>query len=557
MPTIGIWIIIQLMISKMAGESFNQPKFSSLPTWNPNATYFAAGNISGNAIYNIFITTDNTIYIPLLDCWCVRIWLEEGSIVPSRNISLSSRLPNSIFVTSNNDIYVSIGGSPYSIDAWTLNATSSISSMPVDGPCFSLFVDIEDNLYCSLNTLHKVVTSSIIGSTNSTTIIAGTGNAGSSSDMLDGPRGIFIDRNLSLYVADCNNNRIQLFYFGQSNGITIVNSTEVIRLTPLNCPSGITLDADGYLYITDRYNNRVVASGPNGFHCVVGCSGSADSTSYGLQQPSALSFDSYGNLFVVDTYHDRIQKFLLTTNLSGNILVFLDTILSEDIESTTAVMSIQQTSSSFLAPTCSNSVTIGSYCNVTSTSCDILQPCQNNASCMNTNTSSNGYICSCLSGFYGLQCQIDNRPCKSYTCWNNGICNETSNTEFICICSSGWQGNNCEIQTNYCQNVTCQNNGVCRSLTKNYTCECLGDSYSGRYCQIESNTLVFHQTISKSFAFIAIIAMASVMMIVIVMDIMKYCFGIDVINKDLKRIRQRTKVRKRKTPIVIRFIYVN
>ncbi|CAF3991505.1 unnamed protein product [Adineta steineri] len=489
MPPIGIWIIIQLMISKMAGESFNQPKFSSLPTWNPNATYFAAGNISGNAIYNIFITTDNTIYIPLLDC--------------------CSRLPNSIFVTSNNDIYVSIGGSPYSIDAWTLNATSSISSMPVDGPCFSLFVDIEDNLYCSLNTLHKVVTSSIIGSTNSTTIIAGTGNAGSSSDMLDGPRGIFIDRNLSLYVADCNNNRIQLFYFGQSNGITIVNSTEVIRLTPLNCPSGITLDADGYLYITDRYNNRVVASGPNGFHCVVGCSGSADSTSYGLQQPSALSFDSYGNLFVVDTYHDRIQKFLLTTNLSGN------------------------------------------------TSCDILQPCQNNASCIDSNTSSNGYICSCLSGFYGLQCQIDNRPCKSYTCWNNGICHEISNTEFICICSSGWQGSNCEIQTNYCQNVTCQNNGVCRSLTKNYTCECLGDSYSGRYCQIESNTLVFHQTISKSFAFIAIIAMASVMMIVIVMDIMKYCFGIDVISKDLKRIRQRTKVRKRKTPIIIRFIYVN
>ncbi|CAF1234161.1 unnamed protein product [Adineta steineri] len=138
-----------------------------------------------------------------------------------------------------------------------------------------------------------------------------------------------------------------------------------------------------------------------------------------------------------------------------------------------------------------------------------------------------------------------------------GICNETSKTEFICICSLGWQGSNCEIQTNYCQNVTCQNNGVCRSLTKNYTCECLGDSYSGRYCQIESNTLVFHQTISKSFAFIAIIAMASVMMIVIVMDIMKYCFGIDVISKDLKRIRQRTKVRKRKTPIIIRFIYVN
>ncbi|CAF0838920.1 unnamed protein product [Adineta steineri] len=555
MPTIGIWIIIQLMISKMAGESFNQPKFSSLPTWNPNATTFASGYTTGNLIYSIFISTNNTVYVPLLGFWCVRIWL-EGSIVPFRDISTSPRYPYSVFVTSNNDIYVNTGNSPCSVDKWTLNATNSISSMFVDDACFSLFVDVEDNLYCSLYNLHKVIKYSVNGSANPATTIAGTGNAGLSSNMLYGPRGIFVDRNLSLYVADCNNNRIQFFYFDQSSGVTIVNSTEVIGTTSLNYPSGITLDADGYLYITDCNNHRIVASGPNGFYCVVGCSGSG-STSYQLNQPSTLSFDSYGNLFVVDTNNERIQKFLLTTNLSGNILVFLDTILSEDIESTTAVMSIQQTSSSFLAPTCSNSITIGSYCNVTSTSCDILQPCQNNASCIDTNTTSNGYNCSCLSGFYGLQCQIDNRPCKSYTCWNNGICNETSKTEFICICSSDWQGSNCEIHMNYCQNVTCQNNGVCRSLTKNYTCECLSDSYSGRYCQIESNTLVLHQIVSKSFAFIAIIAMASVMMIVIVMDIMKYCFGIDAINKDLKRIRQRKKVRKHKTPIVIRFIYVN
>ncbi|CAF4039458.1 unnamed protein product, partial [Adineta steineri] len=316
MSTIGIWIIIQLMISKMAGESFNQPEFSSLPTWSPNATTFASGYTTGNLIYSIFINTNNTVYVSLFGFWRVRIWL-EGSIVPFRDISTSPRYPYSVFVTSNNDIYINTGDSPYSVDKWTLNATNSISSMSMDGACFSLFVDIEDNLYCSLYNLHKVIKYSINGSANPATTIAGTGNAGLSSDMLDGPQGIFVDRNLSLYVADCNNNRIQLFYFGQSNGITIVNSTEVIGLIPLNCPSGITLDGDGYLYITDRYNNRVVASGPNGFHCVVGCSGSAGSTSYGLQQPSALSFDSYGNLFVVDTYHDRIQKFLLTRNLSG------------------------------------------------------------------------------------------------------------------------------------------------------------------------------------------------------------------------------------------------
>jgi hypothetical protein len=51
----------------------------------------------------------------------------------------------------------------------------------------------------------------------------------------------------------------------------------------------------------------------------------------------------------------------------------------------------------------------------------MLQPCQNNGTCNNTNTNVDGYNCTCLHGFDGSQCQYDNRPCKSNTCWNNGI----------------------------------------------------------------------------------------------------------------------------------------
>ena len=64
---------------------------------------------------------------------------------------------------------------------------------------------------------------------------------------------------------------------------------------------------------------------------------------------------------------------------------------------------------------------IGAGCSVSSLPCDILTPCQNNGTCKNDNITTNGYICTCPRGFDGEQCQLDNRPCKPTTCWNNGI----------------------------------------------------------------------------------------------------------------------------------------
>ena len=67
----------------------------------------------------------------------------------------------------------------------------------------------------------------------------------------------------------------------------------------------------------DTGNNRIVGSGPNGFRCLVGCSGSGGSASNQLNSPETLSFDSYGNMFVTDWWNNRIQKFVLSTNSCG------------------------------------------------------------------------------------------------------------------------------------------------------------------------------------------------------------------------------------------------
>jgi hypothetical protein len=139
-----------------------------------------------------------------------------------------------------------------------------------------------------------------------------------------------------------------------------------------------------------------------------------------------------------------------------------------------------------------------------------------------------------------------------------GICNETSDTTFQCKCDDGWQGMNCESMTNYCDNVTCQNYGVCRPLLLGYICECLGNNYySGRHCEISTTKIIIFKTASKFFAYIAIIAMTVVAMFVVIMDILKYCFGIDLVHKERERIRRAKQAKKRKRPVIQQFIYIN
>jgi hypothetical protein len=90
----------------------------------------------------------------------------------------------------------------------------------------------------------------------------------------------------------------------------------------------------------------------------------------------------------------------------------------------------------------------------------------------------------------------------------------------------------------------------------NYTCECLGESYSGRHCEITTVKLKIYKIVSKSFAYIGIIALISVAMFIIIMDILKYCFGIDPVHEERKRIRRKKRDKHRK-PVIQRFVYVN
>jgi hypothetical protein len=242
----------------------------------------------------------------------VQVWL-EGSTSPIRNISGGLNSTYSVFVTINGNIYVDNGLYNGRVDVWTPNATNSATAMYISDGCYDLFVDFSNNLYCSFFYSHRVVKQSLYDNANSSITAAGNGSPGSASNMLNNPRGILVDIKLNLYVADCSNDRIQLFRSGSLTGTTIVGSSATRTIT-LSCPIGIVIDADGYLFISDHYNNRIIGSDMNGFRCIAGCSNTTGSASDQFDRPWSLRFDSYGNLFVVDWNNYRIQKFLLATN---------------------------------------------------------------------------------------------------------------------------------------------------------------------------------------------------------------------------------------------------
>ncbi len=235
--------------------------------------------------------------------------MNNSNLTLYTSLSSDSR---SIFVTINGEIYVSDSNSIKQIiksNSYT-NNTRVIAT--ISSSCYGLFVDINNTLYSSINGQHKVVKKWLNDNSTTMTTVAGNGSAGSASNMLRNPNGIFVDTNFDLYVADSWNDRIQLFRLGQSNGITVAGNGSTNTTISLFYPSSVILDGNKYIFITDRDNHRIIGSDENGFRCIVGCFGLTGSASNQLASPRSIAFDSFGNLFVADQLNNRIQKFTLS-----------------------------------------------------------------------------------------------------------------------------------------------------------------------------------------------------------------------------------------------------
>lgn len=67
--------------------------------------------------------------------------------------------------------------------------------------------------------------------------------------------------------------------------------------------------------------------------------------------------------------------------------------------------------------------------------CD-SSPCQNMGSCID-NVS--GYLCNCVPGFAGINCETNIDECLGVACPSNSHCVDGVNS-YSCICNPGYSG---------------------------------------------------------------------------------------------------------------------
>ena len=252
--------------------------------------------------------------MPVPDRNHILVWFDTNPAM-QRNISVNSSYTRSVFVKDDNDNSIYFDYTQNSTNGISRLTSNFQSIMITCDRCYDIFVDITNNIYCSMNLAHMVIKKS-----SEVRIIAGTGLSDSKANMLDNPTGIFVDTNFDLYVADCFNDRIQLFSIDQTDGITVAGNGSSNSTIALSRPTGVVLDADRYLFIADNGNQRIIGSGSDGFRCLIGCNQSNSSFIW-----QSIAFDKFGNIFLVDRGNHQVQKFLLTTNscseLSNNLKV--------------------------------------------------------------------------------------------------------------------------------------------------------------------------------------------------------------------------------------------
>lgn len=301
----------------LLGISYNRPKLCPYARWSANITVIANEITVGTDPWGVFVDKNNTLYVMARSRDQIVIW-REGATNPTRTVDIGSDRQTNLFVTVNGEIYFDQKKSGiFSVQKWSRNGTPTTTVMNLDGRCYGLFVDIYENIYCSRNETHQIVKQSSNDNTAQSTVIAGNGTKGSSNQTLSYPHGIFVTVEFDLYVADCGNDRVQLFKKDSREGITVVGRG-INTTANLDCPVSVILDQDGFLFIVDYHNHRIVVSDSTGFRCIPQCNSSANSLSGPLRiHPQTISFDRYGNIYATDGSNNRILKIHYGTQNCG------------------------------------------------------------------------------------------------------------------------------------------------------------------------------------------------------------------------------------------------
>ncbi len=189
---------------------------------------------------------------------------------------------------------------------------------------FSMAADAAGNVYIADSDNHRVRR---IDTNGNITTVAGNGEQGffgdgglATSASLNTPTAVAVDASGNIYIADSNNNRIRVVTGGNistfaGNGAAGYSGDGgAATSASLYTPRGVAVDANGVVYIADTNNHvvRKVSGGTistiagnaqqQGFYGDNGTAGSA-----GLDTPTGVAVDATGKVYVADSNNHRVR----------------------------------------------------------------------------------------------------------------------------------------------------------------------------------------------------------------------------------------------------------
>jgi sugar lactone lactonase YvrE len=138
-------------------------------------------------------------------------------------------------------------------------------------------------------------------------------------------RGVAVDENGSVYVADSSNHRVMKWTVNATEGIIVAGGNgNGSRTDQLTIPGGISVDERETIYVADELNHRVVSvpKGTRNGIVIAGGHGQGNASNQ-LNYLISLAFNSEGDLFVSDLDNFRVQMFAMDKRpSSGSDYIF-------------------------------------------------------------------------------------------------------------------------------------------------------------------------------------------------------------------------------------------
>jgi gliding motility-associated-like protein len=240
----------------------------------------------------------------------------------SGNVYIADRLNNRIRKISLSGVVSTVAGSG-AVGGVDAQGTAASFNEPWGIACDTL-----GNLYVADTKNYKIRK---IDAAGNVTTVAGVGVFGTTNGTVNVatfgfPTGIAVSKDGSIiYVADYNTHVIRKIFGGMvstfSGTVYLSGANDGISaVATFNHPRGIELDANNNIIVADEWNNLIRKVSPAGTVVTLagtGVIGSVDGTAGAalFNYPGDITIDTLNNIFVADGYNNTIRKIASGTNL--------------------------------------------------------------------------------------------------------------------------------------------------------------------------------------------------------------------------------------------------